>query len=835
MYFVSLKPLLWLLFLIPILVSFRYSLVDRPLKYRIAAFILRLLSVVMVVLGLSRPFITRKVDGLHVVFLIDVSESIDLQSARNAVDGVKSGIDKLNWSDSWDLFLVADGIRKYESPDQACMLLDKWLENIPDDWFRRESKLADALLNTRMYFPADKARRVVLFSDGCETHDKLSDALDILTKEHIDVRYQKLDGIKEKEVCVNYLKTNTPDAFEGEKIRFNTELTTNAKMSAKIMLLHQAVVVQQIEAQLDPNKDNKFVFDTEMTTPGANHWTVEVASQDDYFPINNQAGCTVNVGGKPRVLILHEKTRQMRPFVKALTEQGLVVETRDNHGVPEQLEELLAFDALILADIPATDMKPAQMEMIKSYVTDFGGGLLMLGSDNSYGLGGYFKTPIEEVLPLTSRYEKEKEQPSVAMVLVIDKSGSMSGAPIDLARQAAKATVELLGRQDQIGVVGFDGQAYVVSEMRSVMESEYIKSSIDSLASGGGTNMYPAMSTAFQMLDLASAKIKHVIILTDGRSQQADFQGLASQMANAGITLSTVALGDADRQLLSSIAEIGHGRYYETTDPSNIPHIFTKETVETSRTAVKEDIFTIVQTGDHPMLNGIDEAELPVLLGYVMTRVKPATQLLYAVDTGDPLLAVSRYGLGMGAAFTSDLTDKWSSQWLNWDKFGRFWAQVIRSVVRRDSIEGLFVSQTSDNDFWHIEVTQNDKTGRFVSGINWDAQVTDENGNVSTAECRETGLGRYAIDVPVQDRKRYSLRLYNRDTDKMKVLHFNKPYPAEYNLAAKADSAVSTIKPLDIEHIRDDTPPIQTRRSVSSVCYLLSLVLMVSGLLMRRL
>ena len=547
------------------------------------------------------------------------------------------------------------------------------------------------------------------------------------------------------------------------------------------------------------------------------------------------ASCTVNVGGKPRILILHEKTRQMRPLVRALTEQGLVAEVRDNHGVPEQLEELLAFDAVILADIPATDMKPAQMEMIKRYVTDFGGGLLMLGSDNSFGLGGYFKTPIEEVLPLTSRYEKEKEQPSVAMVLVIDKSGSMNGAPIDLARQAAKATVELLGKQDQIGVVGFDSQPYVVSEIRSAVEAEFIKSSIDTLASGGGTNMYPGMSTAYQMLDLASAKIKHVIILSDGRSHQADFQGLASEMVNAGITISTIALGNADKALLASIAEIGRGRYYETTDPTNIPHIFTKETVETSRTAVKEDIFTIVQTGDHPMLNGVDEAELPVLLGYVMTHIKPATQLLYAVDTGDPLLAVSRYGLGTGAAFTSDLTDKWSSQWLNWDKFGRFWAQVIRSVVRRDSIEGLFVSQTSDNNFWHLEVTQNDKTGRFVSGINWDAQVTDENGNDKTVECREIGLGRYALDVPIQDRKRYSLRLYNVDSDKMKVLHFHKPYPAEYNLAAEADPCISSIKPLDIEHIRDDTPSIQTRRSVSNFCYLSSLLFMVSGLLIRRL
>ena len=834
MYFVSYKPLLWLLLLIPVLICFRYSLVDRPLKYRITAFALRFLSIILIILALSRPFVSQKVNGLHVVFLIDVSESVDLKSARDALDTVGECTKKLNWNDSYDVFLVADGVMACDSIEHACQFLDQWLHGIPDDKFRRASRLAQALLTSRLDFPADKARRVVLFSDGCETHDKLSEAMDVLEKENIDVRFYKLEGLHKKEVCVTSLKTNTPDAFEGEKVRFAADVISNSEIPARIKLLHQAVAAQQIDAILEPNRDNNFVFDVEMTTPGETNWTVEVDAKEDYFPINNQASCTVNVGGKPRVLILHEKPRQMRTFVRALTEQDLVAEVRDNHGVPEKLEELLAFDALILANIPATDIKSPQMEMIKKYVTDFGGGLIMLGSDNSYGLGGYFKTPIEEVLPLTSRYEKEKEQPSVAMVLVIDKSGSMQGVPIDLARQAAKATVELLGRQDQIGVVGFDSQPYVVSEMRSAVESEYIKSSIDTLAAGGGTNMYPGMATAFQMLETANAKIKHVIILTDGRSQEADFHGLASEMVNAGITLSTVALGDADKQLLSSIAEIGRGRYYETTDPSTIPHIFTKETIETSRSAVKEDIFSVVQTGDHPMLSGINEAELPVMLGYVMTRAKPATQLLYVLDTGDPLFAVSRYGLGTGAAFTSDLTDRWSSQWLNWKNFGQFWSQVIRSIVRRNSIEGLYVSQACDNYSWRIDITQNDRAGRFVSGINWDAQVSDDSGNIIHVDCSETGLGRYTLNVPVQDRKVYSLRLYNRDSDEVKVLHFHRPYPAEYNLAAKEEQVLSEIKPLDIEKIRDDIIPVETRHSVSHFCYLLSLLSMLLGLLIRR-
>jgi Ca-activated chloride channel homolog len=835
MYLVDIRPLLWLLLLIPIFISYKYSLVDRPLGYRIAALVLRVLSVALIILALSRPFSTRKSQGLHVVFLVDVSESVDLTSARNAIEQIRQCTKELGQSDSWDIFFVADGIRTFKSTEQAAELLDQWLKTLPDDKFRGSSRIAKALLVTRMSFPADKARRVVLFSDGRETNDDVQTAIDALKKENIDIRYNQLGGLKRDEVCVTSLKPNTNEAYENEKIRFTAQAVTNSVMPAKIKLINRAIVVQQKDIVLDPNKDNIFVFDVEMTAPGANQWTIELAAEQDYFPINNQLSCTVNVGGKPRILILHEKPTQMRPFISALTEQGFTVDVRDNHGVPEKLEEMLTFDAVIFANISALDVKPEQMEMVKRYVTDFGGGFIMTGSSNSFGLGGYFKTPIEEVLPLTSRYEKEKEQPSIAMVLVIDKSGSMSGNPVALARQAAKATVELLGKQDQIGVVGFDSQAYVVCDMRSAMDADAIKSAIDTLAGDGGTNIYPGMNAAYRMLDTTTAKIKHVILLTDGHSQPDNHQGLVAEMANAGITLSTVAIGDADRPLLASLAEIGRGRYYETTDISSIPHIFTKETVEISSTAVKEDLFSVVQVGDHPMLSGIDEAKLPMILGYVMTRAKPATQLLLAVETGDPLLAISRYGLGTGMAYTSDMTDRWGSQWLNWEDFGRFWAQILRSVVRRNSTEGLFISQSADNDLWRIELTQHDKAGLFVNGTNWDAKVTCDDAEPQSIECRQAGLGRYLLDVPIQNKKTISLRLYDRDNDKMAVLHFHKPYPAEYNLAAKVDPAIEKIKPLSAEYIREDLIPIRASMPVSHISYLLALLALIAGLLARRL
>ncbi|RYD30146.1 MAG: VWA domain-containing protein, partial [Verrucomicrobiaceae bacterium] len=331
-----------------------------------------------------------------------------------------------------------------------------------------------------------------------------------------------------------------------------------------------------------------------------------------------------------------------------------------------------------------------QMQLLKSYVQDFGGGLAMMGSENSFGLGGYYKTPVEDVLPLVSRFEKEKEKPSLAMVLVIDKSGSMQGAPMALARQAAKASVELLGAQDQVAVIAFDGAPQLVSEMRRASERDAIQAAIDTIQEAGGTDLYSAMEMGKQILDNTTAKIKHMICLTDGQTEDRGFGSLTQALVDSGVTVSTVGMGDgAVGDLLQGIAEVGKGRYYQTNDPSNVPQIFTKETIQATKSAIKEDVYQAITVTDHPMLAGYADSDLPASLGYVMTEAKPTTQVVLAVESGDPLLAVGRFGLGQGLCFTSDLTEKWGGEWLAWDGCGKFWSQVLRSILKKEDVEGM--------------------------------------------------------------------------------------------------------------------------------------------------
>ena len=836
MEFTTLKPLLWLLVLLVLGAGYWSTLVDRPRGLKLGSFLLRVLGIVLLILALCRPFSKNESEDVHVVFLVDVSESVELDSAISSLADIDAAIGALEVSDSWSLFAIANGVKKFEKTADLKKLLEDWRTGLKDDEFRSGSRLADALLNTRLAFPAGKAKRIALFSDGQETaSDNLAEPIKTLAKEDVEIQFGKLEGLKKPEASIVSIGPSSPFAYQGEMVRMKTVVAANQEMKAQLRILHKGVAVKNVAVNLKARGDNIFCVDVEMNTPGPSVWAAELIPEKDYFPINNQLATTVQVKGKPRILILHQDPVEMRPFARALKEQEFDVDVRGNLGLPETMEELLAFDAVVIADVPATDMSVRQMAVLQKYVADFGGGLAMFGSDNSFGLGGYYKTPVEEVLPLISRFEKEKEKPSLGMVLVIDKSGSMQGAPIEMARQAAKAAVELLGVRDQIAVIGFDSQPQIVSEMRSGAEKDSVMASIDSLAAGGGTDIYPSMVVGKEMLENVATKVKHMIILSDGQTQQADHLGLTQAMADSGVTVSTVALGQgAARELMASIAEVGRGRYYETMDAASVPQIFTKETMQASKSAIKEDLFGIAQTGDHPILSGYNDADLPFSLGYVMTEPKPTAQVLLVAETGDPLLAVSRFGLGMGMAWTSDLTEKWGGEWLAWDECGKFWAQAFRGLVRKSDAAGMTSIPRKHGDKWIIDITRQDQNRVPISQIEWNASFLDENGQTVVFPVKETGLGRYRAEVPIGKRDDLTMIIRDTDFDKQKTHQFTAEYPAEYRLGSELPSEISDMPTFSAQQIRTGVIPISRHQAVMHWFVFAAIACLLGGMVLRR-
>ncbi|RYD47787.1 MAG: VWA domain-containing protein, partial [Verrucomicrobiaceae bacterium] len=522
---------------------------------------------------------------------------------RRGVAEIKKSIEGFKSGDTWSLFLFGRELKRSDF-EQVDKFIAECEAGRGDAAFRSSTDLAGALAGARFDLPANRGRRIVVLSDGL-LESPVAEAAERLASEKTDLRFVKLGSLDKPEAAVTSIEAGTPLAFEGEMVRFTVKVASNRDMNAKLRLIHRGVAVAEQSIKLTAKEETACHAEVRMVTSGDTVWDAELVPDDDWFPANNHLSMTLPVRGKPRILVIHEKPAQMRPFERLMREQDVTLETRGARGLPDSFEEILAFDAIVLADVPATAISPKQMASLKRYVTDFGGGLIMTGSENTFGIGGYFKTPVEEVLPLVSRFEKDKEKPSLAMVLVIDKSGSMSGQPLELARQAARSAAELLGNQDQIAVVAFDDQPQLVLDLTSAANRAQVAAAIDSIAEGGGTNMQPGIVQARDILRGASAKLKHVIGLTDGQFDPMNIIELCREMSDSGMTVSTVAMGQgAAGDLLSQMAEAGRGRFYQTDAPENVPQIFTRETMQASRSAIKEDLYEPAGVTEHPIMAG---------------------------------------------------------------------------------------------------------------------------------------------------------------------------------------------------------------------------------------
>lgn len=835
MQFTTLTPL-WLLLAVAAIsiLAWRRSLVDRSPTKKWIAHALRALGLICVILAICRPYLLTPSDRLHLVHLIDISESMDPDAIRSAATEIESAQSKLNASDRSSTLAFGSQISTTKPADLR-QLADAAAEGTADASLRNATALPEALLGSRLIFDGEMARRLVVFSDGTPTTPGTADAIATLRDEGIDVRFRRATGLKKPEAAVIALEPATTVAFRGEIVRMRLTLRANEKMNATARILQRGVAVASTPVQLTPDEDLDVNFDVLMNASGESRWEAELLPERDWFPVNNRAATTITVKGEPRILVLHRDEKQMRPLARAMKKQGLDLEIRGERGLPDTMPELLAFDALVLADVPATSLTLRQMQLVRRYVSDFGGGIAMLGSENSFGLGGYYRTPIEEALPLTSRYEKEKQKPSLAMVLVIDKSGSMNGTPIQLARASAKAAAELLSAQDQIAVVGFDGSPRVILPMTGASDKGTILSAIESLSASGGTDAYPGMVEGHRLLQNAVAKVKHMIVLSDGQTPSNDFSGLVRSMRAQGITVSSVALGDgAAKDIMQLIAQEGGGRYYETNDPNNMPQIFTKETMQASRSAIKEDLFGAVVTNSHPILTGYENSDLPFVLGYVMTQPKPTAQLLLAAETGDPLMAVANYGLGTGLAWTSDLSEKWGGEWLSWASGPAFWSQILRGIVRKEQSTGLATTTSVHRDQWQIDISRRDELDRPVNMVNWDAKAIDSSGNPVPVAIRQTGVGRYAASVNLRSHDRVNLSLRDTDHSLMKTLGWQRDYPAEYRLDKSPDPTIAGLPGFDPSNPRANLSTSPIYRDITHWFIFAAFAALIAGIAMRR-
>lgn len=621
--------------------------------------------------------------------------------------------------------------------------------------------LAKALRLAAGILPGRAQKRIVILTDGRQTDgDALTEAA-VLAKQGIRVDVHPLTVVGGPEVLLRSL--NAPSsAHEGESFSLTVTADSTVRSAGTLRVFSDGRLLAEQPVQLSVGT-NRFTVTVKETQPGFHTYRATVDAATDTWAQNNEAWAFVDVVGRPRVLVVEGHPGAGANVTAALRSGGVDTDVRAVSAAPQLLPELTPYSAVWLADTAYADLGPDLATTLKAYVSEMGRGLVASGGEDSFGPGGWRHTTLEDILPVQMDVKGRGEDPTLALALVIDKSGSMSEgdgliSKVDLAKEAAIRSTQVLTEKDQIGVVAFDSDSKWVVPLQKVTSVSKIQDLIGTIRADGGTNIYPALSMAYEALAGAQARYKHIILMTDGMSGSGgDYDELAKEMEKAGITMSTVAVGgDADRTLLEHLAKVGGGRYYFTDQLRTIPKIFTKETVMATRNYYVEEKFRPTAGAPSPVLRGV--AEVATLNGYVATTLKPNAEAALLSARGEPVLATWQFGLGRAAAWTSDAAGRWTQSWLTWPGSARLWQNMLSWVLPAPSAGGWEVRSEGAGRSRKLIVETNSPSQLSRTGPAT-AHVVGPDGQAFDVPLTLTGPGRYEGTVPVDQPGAYMVKV----------------------------------------------------------------------------
>lgn len=742
------------------------SLADLPLPQRILSVVLRMAFVALLALGLARLARTATTEKVATVYLVDVSESVPDAALEDARAEITKGLAARPKDDLVRVITFAKRPRVVEIADDAKESPKLERHDVPASEDRKNVRtglgaatdLASALQLAYGLYPSGYLRRAVLLTDGVQTDgDVLAEAnrarefgVKIFTVPY----HRPVPG----EVALRDLRV--PDKVRvGEPFNLHANIFSSRPQKVRATL-KQGEAINGLdgirELDLKPG-DNDITFKSVVRVAGEVTYALDLTDiPEDRFKENNRFAVSVAVPGRPAVLYAEGNPTRATYLASALSAQELEVDVRAPREIPSSIRELERYDFVILSDAPAEAVSLTQQDAIESYVRDLGGGFLFAGGEAGFGLGGWYHTTIERILPVRMDSEKKRDEPQVAMALVLDRSGSMSGMPMEMAKAAAKATADTLSSDDLIEVIAFDSTPTRVVRMTPAKHRARIQGDIARIQAGGGTEIFGALDAAYQSLASTRARRKHVILLTDGQANSERIRELVQAMAAEGITVTTVGLGAGiDEGLLRMISETGGGRLYKVMDPQQLPRVFTRETEMVSRNSAVEEYFQPKVVSAADFLRGVDMASAPFLHGYVATKMKPPpAQEILQSEVAEPILARWHVGLGWSLAWTSDVKNLWAVEWLRWPGYGQFWGQLVREHMRQKKRQQYDMACAIDPATGRVKASIDAIGGddRFQNGLDAKLVVTgpQPNGETRNVPMRQTAPGRYESDFPLE-------------------------------------------------------------------------------------
>jgi uncharacterized membrane protein len=711
-------------------------------RHRSLLIVLRACAVVALVLAAARPAWQQRSEALSVVYALDVSRSVSPAFVTGALEWIERFQAQASpahsrivaFANRPSMLSSSDEVRALEVADASGRSA-----GIAQDATDIERALDASLLALE----GERLKRIILLSDGNQTTGDIWRVLPRL--QQAGVRVYPIPATPRHDSDTWLEAIEFPDELRARQPAAVTVRVFSPRAgSAVVKLLRGSRTIASRSIELQPGM-NGVPFRIRLPRPGMVELVAEVAAPGDPVAENNRVLRSAWVGEAPRVLYAEGIADSASYLAKALEGEGFEVQVRAASQLPFDAAQLARYDLVILSDVPAQALRSEQMQAVAGYVRDLGGGLLFAGGENVFGEEGYSRSAIENILPV--EFQSQDKRRDLALVIAIDRSYSMKGRKMEYAKEAARAALDLLEEQHRFAVVAFDSQPYISVPMQQVRSKRRAEDQISRIQASGQTNIYPALGVVYRMLQQVESKARHVILLSDGDTHPADFERLLARMKGAGMVVSTVTIGEGgDPQLMENIAKWGGGRTYLAASAESIPQIFVEETRKAVRENMVEENVRPVVSRRLAALSGIDFERAPPLRGHVATRARETAEVSLATEKGAPLFVRWQYGLGKSAVFASDVKNRWAADWLQWEGYGKFWAQLARDVMRRESREAFDLRVQPERDAISVTLSVLDASGRFRNGLTPRVRIAGA-GAEKLVFLEQSGPGLYAASV----------------------------------------------------------------------------------------
>lgn len=691
--------------------------------------LLRALALTAVILALAGACVVLPTKQRQVVVMIDVSDSMGKAQIETARNQALQLLRKLTSADRVALVAFAGEPRlvlNFDLPDNIAANLETTVLDAAQP--ELTNLQAALLLGKELLNGRPGNRSIILYSDGrSNTGGELASTL--MNFEDIKIHVLALGTFGSGLVAQGLELPET--VHPEEKVIAHWQLFTDAAQQIWADIKLDGTIIRREQFNLKPGF-NKLPLLLQCNEPGVHQVELEAFSFDGQPLKQADYGAMLKVAGPLEVLLVRDE-RAGTALAAALRTQGIQVREIGVAGLAQSSTGFTGYGAVILDNIRATDLTEVQQKAVESFVAG-GGGLLVIGGEQSLGRGEYYASSLEKLLPVHTDTRQRLFFNKAQILFVLDHSGSMAEMVGNTSKQLAAmqgvaAAIRELNPHDQVGIMSFDTSPNWVLPFTTVRDRETILEALSHAGEGGGTDLSHAMQEIIDGFGSAGPNRRHVIILTDGLTSgnREAFRKLSLRLKANQVTITTIGIGaEINADLLKSIAQWGEGTFYRA-ELDQIPQMIRKETVRVSRDLIQEGRFKPVVKTEAALVEGLG-TNLPVLRGYLITKPKNlATIYLEAGNKNDPLLADWRYGNGRVAVFTSDSGNRWLKPWSGSPLYNRLWTQLIRAIERRTPDSGLRIQAKAEAGAVRIVVEATDAKGNLQSGLQLQGQFLGDN------------------------------------------------------------------------------------------------------------